>query len=47
MGSFESAGETERRGKEIGYYVGVYGGDWLDMNGRDAQNWGLQAHWYW
>ena len=35
---FENAGETAWRGKQIGCYVGVYGGDWLDMNGRDTQN---------
>ena len=35
---YESADETEWRGKEIGYWVGVYGGDSLDMNCRDAQN---------
>ena len=37
---FENAGETQWNGKEIGCYVGVYGGDWLDMNSRDVQNFG-------
>lgn len=37
---FESAGETQWKGKDIGCYVGVYGGDWLDMNNRDVQNFG-------
>ena len=35
---FQSAGETQWRGKDIGCYVGVYGGDWLDMNSRDTLN---------
>ena len=37
---FESAGETEWRGKEIGCYVGVNGGDWVDVDSRDTQNYG-------
>ena len=37
---FENAGETQWKGKNIGCYVGVYGGDWLDMNSRDVQNFG-------
>ncbi|OJJ95089.1 hypothetical protein ASPACDRAFT_55425 [Aspergillus aculeatus ATCC 16872] len=31
----ESAGETNWRGKNIGCYVGVFGGDWLSLADRD------------
>jgi acyl transferase domain-containing protein len=33
----ENAGQTEWRGKDIGFYVGVFGEDWLDLHAKDAQ----------
>ncbi|KAJ6199405.1 LOW QUALITY PROTEIN: polyketide synthase [Bipolaris maydis] len=32
---FESAGETDWRGKDIGTYVGSFGNDWLEMAAKD------------
>ncbi|EUC40528.1 hypothetical protein COCMIDRAFT_9620 [Bipolaris oryzae ATCC 44560] len=32
---FESAGEIEWRGKDIGAYVGSFGNDWLEMSTKD------------
>lgn len=32
---FESAGETEWRGKDIGTYVGSFGNDWMEMSLKD------------
>jgi len=39
--AFESAGETEWRGKEIGCYVGVFGEDWQDLHNKDTQDFGM------
>ena len=32
---FESAGETNWRGKDIGTYIGSYGNDWVEMAVKD------------
>ncbi|KAI5460132.1 putative polyketide synthase [Mariannaea sp. PMI_226] len=36
--AFESAGETEFRGKDIGTYTAVYSEDWRDMQDRDSND---------
>ncbi|KAH8884913.1 beta-ketoacyl synthase domain-containing protein [Thozetella sp. PMI_491] len=36
--AFESAGETDWRGKEIGVYVGAMGDDWKELKLRDDQH---------
>jgi acyl transferase domain-containing protein len=38
---FESAGETDYRGKNIGSYVGSFGEDWLEMFAQDQQQHGV------
>ncbi|OQD86541.1 hypothetical protein PENANT_c007G06237 [Penicillium antarcticum] len=35
---FESAGETDWRGKDIGCFVGTFGEDWLDLVSKDPQS---------
>jgi len=35
--AFESAGETEWRGKNIGTYVGMFSEDWQDLEHKDIQ----------
>ena len=35
--AFESAGETEWRGKNIGTYVGMFSEDWQDLQHKDTQ----------
>lgn len=32
----EDAGATSWRGSNIGCYVGVFGGDWQDLNGKET-----------
>lgn len=39
--AFESAGETDWRGKKIGCYVGVFGDDWQDLHNKDTQDFGM------
>ena len=34
--AFESSGETEWRGKNIGTYVGMFAEDWLELQHKDA-----------
>ncbi|KAF5862098.1 hypothetical protein ETB97_012163 [Aspergillus alliaceus] len=34
----ESAGETNWRGKDIGFYVGAFSEDWLDITSKDTQS---------
>jgi acyl transferase domain-containing protein len=34
----ENAGSRGWQGKNIGCYVGNYGGDWLDMDNKDTQD---------
>ncbi len=34
----ENAGAKNWRGQNIGCYVGTFGEDWLDMDGKDSQN---------
>ncbi|KAL8992696.1 MAG: hypothetical protein Q9169_006904 [Polycauliona sp. 2 TL-2023] len=34
----ENSGAKDWRGKKIGCYVGIFGEDWADMDGKDAQN---------
>jgi acyl transferase domain-containing protein len=36
--SFESAGETSWRGKNVGCYVGFSGEDWNDLQAKDPQD---------
>lgn len=35
--TFQSAGEKEFRGQNIGCYVGTFEGDWLEIDGKDPQ----------
>jgi acyl transferase domain-containing protein len=37
----ENAGQTKWRGTNIGCFIGVFGEDWLDLNAKDTQNFGL------
>ncbi|KAH0565157.1 putative PKS/NRPS-like protein biosynthetic cluster [Trichoglossum hirsutum] len=37
----ENAGQTGWRGKDTGFYVGVFGEDWLDLYAKDAQERGV------
>ncbi|KAK8115461.1 Acyl transferase/acyl hydrolase/lysophospholipase [Apiospora sp. TS-2023a] len=39
--AFEDAGVTQWRGKSIGCYVGSFGEDWLDLNAKETQPWGM------
>ncbi|KAI9151270.1 Polyketide synthase [Paramyrothecium foliicola] len=39
--AFEDAGITDWRGKTIGCYVGSFGEDWLDLNAKETQPWGM------
>ncbi|KAL8818356.1 MAG: hypothetical protein Q9223_002991 [Gallowayella weberi] len=34
----ENSGSRDWRGKPIGCYVGIFGEDWLDMDGKETQN---------
>ncbi|KAL6808135.1 hypothetical protein V8C40DRAFT_278958 [Trichoderma camerunense] len=39
--AFESAGETNWTGKDIGCYVGTFAEDWLDLHAKDLQDFGM------
>lgn len=39
--TFESSGETNWRGKDIGCYVGTFGEDWYDLHAKDSQDFGM------
>ncbi|KAL7914426.1 hypothetical protein GGI35DRAFT_490696 [Trichoderma velutinum] len=39
--AFESAGETNWTGKDIGCYVGTFAEDWLDLHAKDSQDFGM------
>jgi acyl transferase domain-containing protein len=39
--TFESAGEANWRGKDIGCYVGTFAEDWYDLHAKDSQDFGM------